>query len=109
LGKKLPSVRPHTIDRAFFGFSMLACKLSPSLPFGSNVATDLNWFWIVLRFECVELGSGFRDFGNGQGPLEPSNGICLIAQALHYLGEITGTVTADDLLENIFSKFCIGK
>jgi len=32
-----------------------------------------------------------------------------IKQALHYLGEITGLVTTDDLLENIFSKFCIGK
>lgn len=32
-----------------------------------------------------------------------------IKQALHYLGEIVGTVTTDDLLDNIFSKFCIGK
>lgn len=32
-----------------------------------------------------------------------------IKQALYYLGEITGKVTTDDLLENIFSKFCIGK
>lgn len=32
-----------------------------------------------------------------------------IRQALHYLGEITGVVTTDDLLETIFSKFCIGK
>ncbi len=32
-----------------------------------------------------------------------------IRQALHHLGEITGVVTTDDLLENIFSKFCIGK
>lgn len=32
-----------------------------------------------------------------------------IKQALHYLGEIVGVVTTDDLLENIFSKFCIGK
>lgn len=32
-----------------------------------------------------------------------------IRQSLHYLGEITGTITTDDLLENIFSKFCIGK
>ncbi|MEJ1242522.1 tRNA uridine-5-carboxymethylaminomethyl(34) synthesis GTPase MnmE [Chryseolinea sp. T2] len=32
-----------------------------------------------------------------------------IRQALHYLGEITGVITTDDLLENIFSKFCIGK
>lgn len=32
-----------------------------------------------------------------------------IRQALHHLGEITGQITTDDLLENIFSKFCIGK
>jgi tRNA modification GTPase len=32
-----------------------------------------------------------------------------IRQALHYLGLITGEITTDDLLENIFSKFCIGK
>jgi tRNA modification GTPase len=32
-----------------------------------------------------------------------------IRRALAYLGEITGQVSVDDLLENIFSKFCIGK
>lgn len=32
-----------------------------------------------------------------------------IRLALFHLGEITGTVSVDDLLENIFSKFCIGK
>ncbi|AZQ63313.1 tRNA uridine-5-carboxymethylaminomethyl(34) synthesis GTPase MnmE [Flammeovirga pectinis] len=32
-----------------------------------------------------------------------------IRSSLHHLGEITGEVTTDDLLENIFSKFCIGK
>jgi tRNA modification GTPase len=32
-----------------------------------------------------------------------------IRQSLHYLGEITGQITTEDLLDNIFSKFCIGK
>ncbi|WP_106594996.1 tRNA uridine-5-carboxymethylaminomethyl(34) synthesis GTPase MnmE [Dyadobacter jiangsuensis] len=32
-----------------------------------------------------------------------------IRLALHHLGEITGTIVTDDLLDNIFSKFCIGK
>jgi tRNA modification GTPase len=32
-----------------------------------------------------------------------------IRKALHHLGEITGVITTEDLLGNIFSKFCIGK
>jgi tRNA modification GTPase len=32
-----------------------------------------------------------------------------IRLALFHLGEITGSVSVDDLLDNIFSKFCIGK
>lgn len=32
-----------------------------------------------------------------------------IRQSLHYLGEITGEITTEDLLENIFRRFCIGK
>ncbi len=32
-----------------------------------------------------------------------------IREALHYLGEITGQITTDEILGNIFSKFCIGK
>ncbi|MDQ3392617.1 MAG: tRNA uridine-5-carboxymethylaminomethyl(34) synthesis GTPase MnmE [Bacteroidota bacterium] len=32
-----------------------------------------------------------------------------IRHALHHLGEITGEITNEDLLDNIFSKFCIGK
>jgi len=32
-----------------------------------------------------------------------------IRHALHHLGEISGEVSTDDLLENIFSNFCIGK
>jgi tRNA modification GTPase len=32
-----------------------------------------------------------------------------IRSALHHLGEITGEISTDDLLGNIFGKFCIGK
>jgi tRNA modification GTPase len=32
-----------------------------------------------------------------------------IRQALYHLGEITGEITSDDLLGNIFANFCIGK
>jgi tRNA modification GTPase len=32
-----------------------------------------------------------------------------IRRCLHYLGEITGDITNEDLLDYVFSKFCIGK
>ena len=32
-----------------------------------------------------------------------------VRQALYYLGEITGQISSDDLLGNIFQNFCIGK
>lgn len=32
-----------------------------------------------------------------------------IREAMHYIGEITGEITPSDLLQTIFSRFCIGK
>ena len=32
-----------------------------------------------------------------------------VRQALYHFGELTGEITNDELLGNIFSKFCIGK
>lgn len=40
----------------------------------------------------------------------PSDLIAIdIRRALHHLGEITGEITTDEILGNIFSNFCIGK
>jgi len=32
-----------------------------------------------------------------------------IRECMHYLGEITGEITTDEVLGNIFGRFCIGK
>ena len=32
-----------------------------------------------------------------------------IRECMHYLGEITGQISTDEILGNIFGKFCIGK
>jgi tRNA modification GTPase len=40
----------------------------------------------------------------------PSDLIAIdIRQSIHYLGEITGEITSDEILGNIFKNFCIGK
>ena len=53
------------------------------------------------------------------GEINPNGGIIFldevnrghedIRQALYHLGEITGEITTEDLLGNIFANFCIGK
>jgi tRNA modification GTPase len=32
-----------------------------------------------------------------------------IRECMHYLGEITGEISTDDILGEIFARFCIGK
>jgi tRNA modification GTPase len=48
-----------------------------------------------------------------QAAIEQSNSHDMLAEdlrmALHHLSEITGDISNDDLLENIFRNFCIGK
>jgi len=32
-----------------------------------------------------------------------------LRQALHHLGSITGDISSEDLLDSVFTRFCIGK
>jgi tRNA modification GTPase len=32
-----------------------------------------------------------------------------LRDTLHYIGTITGKITTDEILANVFSRFCIGK
>jgi tRNA modification GTPase len=46
----------------------------------------------------------------GLGDNIPADLIAIdIRHAIHYLGEITGEITTDEILGNIFKSFCIGK
>lgn len=54
--------------------------------------------------------TSLRDISNGLDNHITGDLLSLdIRRCLHYLGEITGTVTTEDKLDYIFSKFCIGK
>lgn len=58
---------------------------------------------VKTRDSIKSIKQGFKD-------KIPSDLIATdIRSALHHLGEITGEITTNEILENIFSKFCIGK
>ncbi len=63
------------------------------------------------HFEALQKASeSLTDLSNGLDSGITSDFIAMdIRRALAYLSEITGDVGVEDLLGNIFSKFCIGK
>lgn len=63
------------------------------------------------HYEALHQSSvALEDVLNGLNSHTSSDFIALdIRKALFHLGEITGDISNDDLLKNIFSKFCIGK
>ena len=63
------------------------------------------------HFEALNsaLGSITR-VNDGLANLIPTDFLAQdIRECLHFLGEITGDISSDEVLGNIFSKFCIGK
>jgi tRNA modification GTPase len=57
-----------------------------------------------------EVQKSLTDIRNGLQNNLPGDLMALdIRRCLHYLGEITGDISNDDLLDYVFSKFCIGK
>jgi tRNA modification GTPase len=63
------------------------------------------------HFEALNLAlNSINEVSNGLNNKISSDLLAIdIRQALYHLGEITGEVTNDDLLGNIFANFCIGK
>lgn len=72
---------------------------------GDTVVTNIRHYDSLLQTK-----NSLQDVINGIDGQVTNDFVAMdIRRALHYLGEITGEITTDDLLANIFSKFCIGK
>jgi tRNA modification GTPase len=57
-----------------------------------------------------EVERSLNDIKQGLGKKLPGDLLAPdIRRCLHYLGEITGEISNEDMLDYIFSKFCIGK
>jgi tRNA modification GTPase len=72
---------------------------------GNTIVTNARHYEALLQ-----TNQALVDVLTGLDRLVTNDFLALdIRQALYHLGEITGEITSDDLLANIFSKFCIGK
>jgi tRNA modification GTPase len=72
---------------------------------GDVLVTNLRHYQNLIQTRAALL----RVIGGIDGRMTGDFLAMDIRQSLHYLGEITGEITSDDLLANIFGKFCIGK
>jgi len=71
----------------------------------STIVTNARHFAALQQ-----VSNSLHDIQQGMAQHIPGDLIALdIRRCLHYLGEITGTITNEDQLDFIFSKFCIGK
>jgi tRNA modification GTPase len=71
----------------------------------SVIVSNIRHYEALLKVSesLVRVQEGLRD-------KIPEDLIAIdIRHAIHYLGEITGQITTDELLGNIFRNFCIGK
>lgn len=58
----------------------------------------------------LKVSESLRRVKSGLDSSLPEDLIAIdIRHAIHYLGEITGEITTDEILDNIFRNFCIGK
>lgn len=90
---------PHLKDQLY------QVVLSEQVQLDGSIVTNVRHYEALRRAE-ESLAAVLQGMDNGV----TSDFIAMdIRQALYYLGEITGQISSDDLLGNIFGKFCIGK
>ena len=65
----------------------------------------------IRHYEALlQVTENLKRVRSGLGSSLPEDLIAIdIRHAIHYLGEITGEITTDEILQNIFRNFCIGK
>ena len=98
------SARTHALERQLDGG-----KHVPQLQLrrDAKLLRDRGIDWIPFRDSDVrvDLACGLADDGRWHGWV----GVRIRADALRRLGEITGETSIEDLLTEIFSRFCVGK
>lgn len=79
--------------------------------FEDKAATEDTLLTNTRHLEALKkVAASLHDIRDGLDKQLPGDLLALdIRHCLHYIGEITGQVTNKDILDYVFSKFCIGK
>ena len=79
--------------------------------FSKNINLESTIVTNARHFEALQNALTALDEVNNGMEMQISGELLAldIKRSLQFLGEITGEITTDDLLGNIFGKFCIGK
>lgn len=93
-----------------YGLDKLKCKLNEAV-IKDKLSPDALIITNVRHYEALTNVSGCLErVLSGLENNIPEDLIAIdIQHAIHYLGEITGEITTDEILGNIFKNFCIGK
>ena len=104
-GAWVPVCAIHQMNIEYLKEKLYEAALSNELMLEGTVVAN------VRHYEALQqAGESLGRVLQGLDSSLPSDLIAMdIRQALHYLGEITGEISTEDLLGNIFSRFCIGK
>jgi tRNA modification GTPase len=82
-----------------------ACTDTQHLNSSSVVVTNMRHYTALTKAsESLEMALRAMEMNVPSDLLSED-----LRQTLHHLGEITGDITSEDILQTIFSKFCIGK
>jgi tRNA modification GTPase len=78
---------------------------------GDQLSTEDVIITNIRHYEALtQVSESLERVMQGLGDNIPADLIAIdMRQAIHYLGEITGEITTDEILGNIFKNFCIGK
>ncbi len=117
LNPQLPTLTPHLlpisakegrgIDALLQALSSLNPHLSPSTSHPSHPPLLSN----VRHYEALgRVDDALRHAADALADGTPADLVAVdLRDALYHLGTITGEVSSDEILSDIFSRFCIGK
>lgn len=121
LNSQLPTLTPHLlpisakegrgIDALLQALSSLNPHLSPSTSHPSPHTSHPPLLSNVRHYEALgRVDDALRHAADALADGTPADLVAVdLRDALYHLGTITGEVSSDEILSDIFSRFCIGK